>query len=50
MNTLETAYKVAICHGGNLLYKQIYFTNDQKLVWYGVLGHLNTYFISDFTL
>ena len=31
--TLETAYKeVAICHRGNLLYKQIYFINDLKLV------------------
>ena len=36
--TLETAYKVAICHGGNLLYKQIYFTNDLKLLPNGILG------------
>ena len=30
--TLETAYKVAICPVGNLLYKQIYFINDLNLL------------------
>ena len=38
-NTLETTYKVAICPGGNLLYKHIYFTNDQSLsnmVYWGI--------------
>ena len=37
-NTLETAYKVAICHRQNLPYKQIYFINDQtyfKISYWG---------------
>ena len=31
-NTLETAYKVAICLRGNLLYKHIYFISDQMFL------------------
>ena len=31
--TLETVYKVAICPRVNLLYKQIYFINDLKLLY-----------------
>ena len=30
-NTLETAYKVAICPRGDLPYKQIYLINDHKV-------------------
>ena len=36
--TLETVYKVAICHRVNLLYKQIYFTKDLQSLKNGVLG------------
>ena len=48
--TVETAYKVAICPRGNLLYMQIYLITDLKLLWRGLLGLLFTYFISEFTL
>ena len=45
--TLETAYKVAICQRGILLYMLIYLiTNLDR----GVLGLEFIYFISDFTL
>ena len=36
--TLETVYKVAICHRVNLLYRQIYFTKDLQSLNNGVLG------------
>ena len=32
VNTLENAYKIAICPWGNLLYKQIYFITNKKLL------------------
>ena len=37
-NTVETAYKVAICPRGNLLYIRIYLITDLKLPWKGVFG------------
>ena len=49
LNTVETAYKVAIYPRGNLLYLRIYLTNDMKLLWRGVLGLRLIYFIGDFT-
>ena len=36
-DTLETAYKVAICSRGNLLDTRIYLITDIKLLWKGVL-------------
>ena len=50
INTVETAYKVAICPRGNLPYMQIYLITDLKLLWRGLLGLLFTYFISESTL
>ena len=38
-NTVETAYKVAICPRGNLLYMRIYLITDLKLLGKGVFGH-----------
>ena len=32
INTVETAYKVAICPRGNLPYMQIYLITDLKLL------------------
>ena len=37
-NTVEIAYKVAICPRGNLLYRQIYLITDLKLLGKGVFG------------
>ena len=37
--TVETVYKVAICHRGNLPYQQIYFTKDLRLLKNGLFGH-----------
>ena len=36
-DTSETVNKVPICQRGNLLYKQIYITTDQKLLYNGIL-------------
>ena len=36
--TIETAYKVAICPIGNLLYMQIYLITNLKLLWKVVFG------------
>ena len=38
LHTPSTVYKVPICPRGNLLYKQIYLTIDQKLHYEGILG------------
>ena len=38
MNTVETAYKVAICPRGNLLHMRIYFIPDLQLLCRGILG------------
>ena len=48
--TVETAYKVAICPRGNLLYMRIYLITDLKVLCKGVFGLEFIYFISDFTL
>ena len=37
-NTVETAYKVAICPRGNLLYMRIYLITDLKVLWKGIFG------------
>ena len=49
-STVGTAYKVAICPRGNLLYMQIYLINDQNLLQRSLLGLKLIYFIGDFTL
>ena len=36
INTVETAYKVAICPRGNLPYMQIYLIADLKLLLRGI--------------
>ena len=48
--TVETAYKVAICPSGYLLYMGIYLIADQKLLWRDILGLYFINFVSDFTV
>ena len=36
--TVETAYKVAICPRGNLLYMRIYLITNLKVLWNGIFG------------
>ena len=48
--TVETAYKVAICPRGNVLYMRIYLIANLKLLGKGVFGLEFIYFISDLTL
>ena len=36
--TVETAYKVAICPIGNILYMGIYLMTDLKVLWKGIFG------------
>ena len=50
LSTVETAFIVAICPRGNLLYMRIYFITDLKIIGKCVLRLEFTYFISDFTL